>query len=1136
MRREADALSHDRALVDALLQTAPTAVLVLDEQGRIEHVNGHLEELGGWALDEVRGKDWFETFVPERDRDRARTEFEASLQETPPADAGATAIVTRSGAERLIEWRRQALRDDEGAATRLLAVGVDVTERDSLVDQTGRLMQLLDGVGDAIMLTDLAGHVTEWNRGAEQMYGYNAEEMVGESVGDLVSPDERDFQQAGLIASLTAGGPRTVEVPRIHRSGREIIVSLRLALIHGSDGEPVGMAGYAADITERKRAEDELRRNAERLQLALDTIDAAIFEQDAELRYTWMYQPQLGYSPEAVIGRTDAELLDPEGARAATEIKRRAFDRGERVRGEIAAGAGSETRHFDLIVEPRRDGDDRVVGLTGVSVDVTDRQRAEEALQASEARLTQAQQIARIGSWELDPTSGDLTWSDEIFRIFELDPAVFGASYEAFLDAIHPDDRAAVDAAYMGSLEAREPYEIVHRLLMPDGRVKHVHERCETDYDEAGKPLRSRGTVQDITDRVRADDALREADARLRVVLSNAPITIYALDDQGVFTLSEGKGLERVGLAPGENVGTSALELYASLSFALPDGTAINGLDMVNRVLAGETLNAVSRLGDDYFDNQLVPYRDAEGRVIGLIGVATVITDRVRAEEEARDSRALLQAIVDSTPDFIFVKDPSHRYTFLNRAFAVSRGLSPEEIIGRPDTDFWPADAFQTERTRVFHAADAQALSGQTVHIPNVPAAMPDGSERVFDTVKVPLAGPDGRAVRVLTYSRDVTERVRTQEAVEESERLFRTLAQVAPVGIFRTDPAGECTYANEQLCELTGRRREALLGTGWSSAVHPEDWARVLEEWARAVSGRARFASEYRLQRPDGEEIWVLGRVEAEEDARGEVAGYVGTITDITRRKQNEEAIRDLNIGLDRRVRERTAQLEAANRELETFTYTVSHDLKAPLRSIDGYSCLLLEDYGDRLDDDGRRLLDTARQAASHMSRLIDDLLAYSRLDRRELAATQLEPGGLIESVLAERADEVRARGVTVTVNVAGGPVTADRDAFATALRNLFENALKFLGDTSAPTIELACHETDAAFLLTVRDNGIGFDMRYHDRIFGIFQRLHRSEEFPGTGVGLAIVRRAVERMGGRVWAESEPGKGATFYLEIPR
>ncbi len=244
---------------------------------------------------------------------------------------------------------------------------------------------------------------------------------------------------------------------------------------------------------------------------------------------------------------------------------------------------------------------------------------------------------------------------------------------------------------------------------------------------------------------------------------------------------------------------------------------------------------------------------------------------------------------------------------------------------------------------------------------------------------------------------------------------------------------------------------------------------------------------------------------------------------------------VRRINAELEERVASRTAALEGVTRALETFAYSVAHDLKAPLRGIDGYSRLLLEDYLDRLDAEGRGFLYNIRDAADRMSQLIDDLLAYSMVDRRPLSTGPVSIRSVVASVVAERRHDLDRDRIDLVESIEFDTVLADVESLQQVVRNYVDNAIKFTRGVAAPRIEIGSEVRQAHRRLWVRDNGIGFDMKYHDRIFEIFQRLHRQEEHPGTGVGLAIVRKAMERMGGTAWAESIPGQGATFFIEIP-
>lgn len=370
------------------------------------------------------------------------------------------------------------------------------------------------------------------------------------------------------------------------------------------------------------------------------------------------------------------------------------------------------------------------------------------------------------------------------------------------------------------------------------------------------------------------------------------------------------------------------------------------------------------------------------------------------------------------------------------------------------------------------------------------------------------------------------------EDALRKSEIRYRNLLETAPFPVVITRLRdGILRYGNRRAEAQFGIKRGEGIGRQASDFyLNAADRDQFLD---RLMKETIVTDQELRLRAGDGHTFWAQLSA-AIIEFEGEPAIFT-SINDISARKQAEDEVRQLNTELEQRVAERTAELETVNKELETFTYSVSHDLKAPLRGIDGYSRLLLEDHAAGLDEEGRSFLANIRRGTQQMGQLIEDLLAYSRVERRTLQEERVNLPRLMEAVVAERADEIRARRVLVRTDIPCQEVIADLEGLAMALRNLLDNALKFTRNTSQPAIEIGGRQENASCILWVRDNGVGFEMKFNKRIFEIFQRLQRAEDFPGTGIGLAIVRKALQRMGGRAWAESSPGQGATFYLELP-
>lgn len=509
-------------------------------------------------------------------------------------------------------------------------------------------------------------------------------------------------------------------------------------------------------------------------------------------------------------------------------------------------------------------------------------------------------------------------------------------------------------------------------------------------------------------------------------------------------------------------------------------------------------------------------------------------------EQERIDRERFVSSLVEVTPGILYVYDLlERRIVWTNKGIQRILGWTPQEI-GEMGGDLLPA---------LMHPDDLAVFRDRTV--PRYATASDEAAIRSSFRMKTRLGewcwlesderifrrNPDGTPRGIFGLAIDVTDRMRAEEALRDSEYFFKESQRASMTGSYRLHfRTGYWDYS-EVLGEIFGIDATFPNNVdGWLRMVHPDDQAMMTRHFQVDVAERHHpFDKVYRIVRPsDGEIRWMHGQGRLVLDDEEKPIHMIGTIRDVTERKRGEEELERHRGHLEELVRERTAQLEAANAELDAFSRSVSHDLRAPVRRIAGFASLLASDCREALPEEGRGWLDSILGSTRRMAALIEDLLAFARAGRQELSQGVADMDALLGDVLHYARESLGERRVEWRVGPLG-EVPGDCALLRQVWANLVENALKYSSRREVAHIAIRAEDGDGERIFVIEDDGAGFDPRHATKLFEPFQRMHRDDEFEGSGIGLASVRRILERHGGRIWAEAEPEKGAIFRFALP-
>ena len=761
-------------------------------------------------------------------------------------------------------------------------------------------------------------------------------------------------------------------------------------------------------------------------------------------------------------------------------------------------------------------------GFSNVTHDRTGRKKVEDALRFSDDRYRAVFEDNPTMIVTLNAEWTILSASPSCAR--QLGYTLDELKGHSVLTLFHRDDQAAVIEHLEGCLKNPiQAHRRQFRKVRKDGATLWAEESAQAVYDLNGAP-NLLVVCQDVTERKRMEEALRESEQRFASFMLHLPAAAWIKNLNGRYVYVNAEAEHVMSMSMSAMQGKTDEEVFPP-EYARP----FHANDQ--RVLAeGGSLRTIEVLRqDDGIEHHSIVSKftvpGLDGQPAYIAGVALDITEKQKAEDALRESETRFHAIFDLAAVGIAQVGLNGQWLMMNQKLADTLGYSFDELgkmtlqqISHPD-DIEPHLA----RVRSLLADEVPAYAMEKRYIRK------NGSILWVNLNVTLVRDQHGEPMYFIAIMEDINERKKNQDALRESEERFRHLADTAPVLIWMSGTDALSTFFSKPWLEFTGRTLEQEQGNGWAEGVHPEDLGCCQETYISAFNTRRDFRMEYRLRRADGEYRWMVDTGIPRFMPNGDFAGYIGSCIDITERKYAEEEVKRLNMSL----KERTAELEDANKELEAFNYTVAHDLRQPLNVISMNCQAIKELCGDMIDEVCLGFLQNSVVGTMRMNSLIDALLNFSRMGRVESCREMVDLSFLAQEVVTmlRQAEPERQADFRIADGIVAN---GDTSQLRMVLENLLGNAWKYTGKKKEAVIEFDLAEIDGEPTYFVRDNGAGFDCACAAKLFVPFQRLPGAEEFKGFGIGLATVERIIRRHGGKVWAEGEPDKGACIYFTL--
>lgn len=1194
------ALRDSETRMRSIVESAADGIITIDAAGIVQSFNPAAEAMFGYTAEDIIGRNISQLMLePDRSaHDGYLREFvesgRAEIRNTHCERTG----VRKDGSTFLLECMRSAMVvHGRPVFTALMR---DITERKRLEETLRQSQQRLEmaalGTGYAwwdwnIQTGEVIASPRKW-----EMLDFTADEVDHQLAWWLarIHPEEYDAAMEAMRQHLAGAVPaydieyrlqtRTGEWRWFHDRGQ--IVERDAA------GAPVRLVGTVIDITPRKLAELALHESEEQYRSLIELTPDIIYRLDADGRFIFVSSAitQLGYTPEELIGQPFTEIIHPDDRGKASNgfveyriSERRMQDLEVRL---LARGSLEDTRDFEvhshtIALQARGTWDvpdteisrpdKRFLYTQGIAHDITARKQIEQDLRDNEERLQRSQAMAHLGSWELDLVANTLFWSDEVYRIFGVQPQAFAATYDAFLDAVHPDDRAMVDSAYATSVqEGRDSYEIEHRIIRQEtGEIRYVFERCRHFRNATGTLIRSIGMVHDITERKLAELELR----KIIRAMEHSPASVVITSADGLIEYVNPKLTEVTGYAADEligqnprllNAGVQPPEFYHAMYTALAAGEDWHG-EFCNKKKNGEV----------YWEwASMSAIRNDRGEITHYVAVKEDITERKRAEA-LRDSRMhlmqyaathsllefqqetlqVLERLTGSTVGF-FHQVAEDQETLLLEAW--SRQTIQHYCTVREGERHYPvtkagvwADAIRERRVIIHndYAAVPHRKGLPPGHAPLtrelvVPVFRQDRIVAVLGlgNKATEYTASDADAVAFLAdIAWQIAERKRAEEALQESEARFREqhtflelILEQSLAGFWDWHIPNGRMFMSARFKAMFGYEEHEIPNTvaAWQALVDPDDLTMVYQEFQRHVDSHGAYP--YRLQgryrHKDGSLVWVIcSGVVIEWDTQGQPIRMIGSHVDITAQKHTEAALEHAK-----------TDAETANRAKSTFLANMSHEIRTPMNAILGFAQLLQRD--STLTPGQQQQVTTIMRSSEHLLALINDILEMSKIEagRTTVNPTTFALPSLLHDLVMMFRLRCEAKGLDLRLDMADDvpqAIFTDENKLRQILINLLGNAVKFT-EHGGITLRAGIRETPEGrrLVCAVEDTGVGIAADEMERVFAPFEQTQSGRQIAGgTGLGLPISLAFAHVLGGDLAVTSQVGVGSIFRLELP-